>query len=140
MCPKAQFQAIRLLIVFKPDTNIMVWIQTDSQSSCAESSVPRHCEVTGSGGPDSISKLIHAQTPNPTALLGCGRLTARSWQKGAGPDWSMFWKGTAHPKPLPRLCPVLCFCSVTCSWHDAFPHSGLEAQEPSDRELNSPQP
>lgn len=132
VCSKDQFQAIRLLTVLKPDANIMVWIQTVSQSSCVESLVSRHCEVTGSGGLDSISEWIHSWTPNPTALLGGSRDEqvgpGRRDQAPTGPC-----SGRAHltgacsgrarltPNPWPLLCLISWFRSIMCSPALSFP-------------------
>lgn len=113
VCPKDQFQAIRLLIVLKPEANIMVWIQTVSQSSCAESLVSRHCEVTGSGDPDSISELIHPWTPSPTALWEVAETSGWVLAGGKRPALGPALEGRVSPQPLASrphcvVCPVMC--------------------------------
>lgn len=132
-----QFQAIRLLIVLKPDANIMVWIQTVSQSSCAESLVSRHCEVTGSGDPDSISELIHPWTPSPTALWEVAETSGWVLAGGKRPALGPALEGRVSPpapglsaslRGLPRhVLPAMVFSLTTAEKH----------RSQVDRSLNS---
>lgn len=139
VCPKDQFQAIRLLIVLKPDANIMVWIQTVSQSSCAESLVSRHCEVTGSGDPDSISELIHPWTPSPTALWEVAETSGWVLAGGKRPALGPALEGRVSPpapglsaslRGLPRhVLPAMVFSLTTAEKHRSQVDPELNSQQ-----------